>query len=273
MKKEIKSFIITLLSLGSAIIIFALVLILKNGAGYNSTLDVSPAGVKVDNNNTFTPIHIPETIAVTITEPATEETTTSAAVTSYLIEDFNILYQNPELPTGCEVTALTMLLNYIGYDIDKVTLADNYLRLGTTADSTVSDAFVGNPHSYQSYGCFIPVIIDCAVDYLKTQDVHEKIYNYTGSSFRSILKNVANGHPCMVWGTNSMLEPYPTDKWVVNGVVCQWLSDEHCMIVLGFDYEKNEVTVADPLYGIKNFNLDLFEKRFDQMGKQALFIY
>lgn len=31
--------------------------------------------------------------------------------------------QMQELPTGCEVTALTMVLNYYGYTIDKVTMA------------------------------------------------------------------------------------------------------------------------------------------------------
>lgn len=45
----------------------------------------------------------------------------------YEIEDFPILWQMPELPTGCEITALTMTLQYYGFDVDKVTMAEEYL--------------------------------------------------------------------------------------------------------------------------------------------------
>ena len=40
----------------------------------------------------------------------------------------NIL-QNPELPNGCEITSAAIVLNYLGFDIDKVTLAENCLPM------------------------------------------------------------------------------------------------------------------------------------------------
>ena len=46
--------------------------------------------------------------------------------TSEEIEMENIL-QNPELPTGCESVALTMVLKYLGFDLEKTTIADDYL--------------------------------------------------------------------------------------------------------------------------------------------------
>ena len=43
------------------------------------------------------------------------------------IEDFGLILQMPELPTGCEITALTMMLNYYGYTVDKTVMASDYL--------------------------------------------------------------------------------------------------------------------------------------------------
>ena len=46
---------------------------------------------------------------------------------TYLISDFEVELQMPELPTGCEITALTMALNYYGCPADKVEIAERYL--------------------------------------------------------------------------------------------------------------------------------------------------
>ena len=43
------------------------------------------------------------------------------------LTDFDIIEQYPELPTGCEITALTMVLNYYGYQVNKVTMALDYM--------------------------------------------------------------------------------------------------------------------------------------------------
>ena len=45
------------------------------------------------------------------------------------------LLQNPELPSGCEVTSLTVALNYLGYDIDKITMCDTYLDMGAIGET------------------------------------------------------------------------------------------------------------------------------------------
>ena len=48
----------------------------------------------------------------------------------YRIECYESLNQNPELPTGCEITSLTSVLNYYGCNVDKTTMADEYLKKG-----------------------------------------------------------------------------------------------------------------------------------------------
>jgi uncharacterized protein YvpB len=192
---------------------------------------------------------------------------------SFVIEDFPYISQKPELPTGCEVTSLAMVLSYLGFDVDKLTLADSYLPKGTTQDSSIYDAFIGNPRSSQSFGCYAPVLVKCASAYLQEQDRALKIYNYTNSRFEILLEQVAAGHPCIVWSTISLVEPYAAESWVVNGEICQWYAQEHCVVLIGYDLQKNQVTVADPLEGIRTRDLDLFETRYDQMFRQAICIY
>ena len=46
---------------------------------------------------------------------------------AYTIKNFEIIGQLPELPTGCEITALTMVLNYYGLNPNKLELATEYL--------------------------------------------------------------------------------------------------------------------------------------------------
>lgn len=61
-------------------------------------------------------------------EPLEEEMPeTESREEGHLIENFPIILQMPELPTGCEVTALTMALQYYGWDVDKTVLAETYL--------------------------------------------------------------------------------------------------------------------------------------------------
>ena len=55
-------------------------------------------------------------------------TVSRASRDSCVIQNFDIIYQEPELPTGCEVTALTMAMNYSGCNVDKYTMATEYLR-------------------------------------------------------------------------------------------------------------------------------------------------
>ena len=78
-----------------------------------------------------------EEITEEITEQETEDTTPEGELPvpgptqkSHKIIDMENILQNPELPTGCESVALTMVLNYLGFDLDKTTIADDYLVFG-----------------------------------------------------------------------------------------------------------------------------------------------
>ena len=61
--------------------------------------------------------------------------------------NMNCVMQLPELPTGCEVTALTSVLNYLEYDVTKTELAKNYLTTAALGSTGFDKAFIGNPAS------------------------------------------------------------------------------------------------------------------------------
>jgi len=56
----------------------------------------------------------------------------------------NIL-QKPELPTGCEATALAIVLNFLGFDADKCEIVDHYMPK-TTKLYSMNTHFIGNPY-------------------------------------------------------------------------------------------------------------------------------
>ena len=48
------------------------------------------------------------------------------------VTEIQPILQEPELPTGCESVALTMALEYLGFELEKTTIADQYLIRSAT---------------------------------------------------------------------------------------------------------------------------------------------
>ena len=68
-------------------------------------------------------------------------------IQSNLKNTLNPICQYPELPTGCEVTALATVLQYYGFNADKCDLADNYLDKGPVGTVDFHTAFPGDPRN------------------------------------------------------------------------------------------------------------------------------
>lgn len=185
--------------------------------------------------------------------------------------DIPFVSQYPELPTGCEITALTTVLNYLGYNVDKLTMADYYLDKGEMGEVSPYKAFVGNPRDEDSCGAFAPVLVNSATKYLKSQRSYMNVYNITGAEYNELLDYVDDGHPVLVWETMYMKEPYESCTWNIDGENIIWLSREHAMVLIG--YTQSTYIMADPLRGICEYDKELVETRYKSMGKQAIVIY
>lgn len=183
--------------------------------------------------------------------------------------------QNPELPTGCEVTALAMAVNHCGVGVTKTVLADNYLEKTKFQDASPSRKFIGDPHTKHGYGCFSPVIEKCAHNLLDSIPKREfEIKNLDGSSLETILLETEKGTPVIAWATIDMLPPFLSRSWVDKETKekVTWVAREHCLLITGYDLKKNLVYVNDPLKGSVAYDMTVFEERYDQLGRQAITI-
>ena len=182
--------------------------------------------------------------------------------------------QYPNLPSGDEITSLGTVLKYLKYDIDLNDLCDLYLSKGPVGFTSFYEANVGNPRSqYNSYGCYAPVIIDAANRFIQANGGTSTVMNMTGYNPDELYRQVSKGNPVIVWVCEDFeITPSISRIWVVNGKTLYLKSNMACMVLIGYDYTRNTVTLSDPAGGVFSVDMDMFELRFAQMGSQAIVI-
>lgn len=188
------------------------------------------------------------------------------------------IQQTPELQSGCEVTAATILLNFFGYDVTKTDLLsflpndDDFFEIdGKQYGPNPWKTFAGSPDT-DRYGCYAPVIANTLNDYLLAVDGSHVAYNLTGLSADKLYKLVDAGLPVVVWVTIGMAEPSGGRSWYLTdtGENYQWISKEHCMVLIG--YTATQAVFSDPYdaRGTVSYDKALFEKRYQQLYSQAV---
>lgn len=181
--------------------------------------------------------------------------------------------QNPELPTGCEVTALDTVLRYFGFDIDKLTLFDSYMPEGCEGEYTFDEAFIGNPRTYNGYGCFAPVVVTTAVNYFNCCGYNWTAYNLSGTSLSDLFIQIDAGNPVIVWASMGLTDISWQYRWTTPAGNEAWFpSGEHCMVLTGYDLTTGVVYAADPLKGSMEYSLSQFEYIYNRMNQQAVIV-
>lgn len=199
---------------------------------------------------------------------------TPAAAKSAMIK-VPIINQNPELPSGCEVTSLTMLLQYKGIRKDKMQLAKEMKFDPTeiTWDKNGNIAYWGNPNTgyvgdvygnRKGFGIYHLALMDLLLKYIPSG------VDLTRKDFSVLEQQVSNGIPVVVWTTINYTEP---NNWVVwdspLGPIKTTFS-EHSVVLVGFD--ETHVYLNDPLSGKRGVAVDkaLFIRSWEILGKQAI---
>lgn len=197
------------------------------------------------------------------------------------IDVTNIL-QKPALPTGCETVSLTILLNHLGYAADALTIARTYLPKmdfytldGANYGADFRTTFAGDPESSHAYGCYAPCIVTTANAYFRDNEIDRTARDLTGTDFDSLLTEyIDQDIPVLIWITSSKLHaPKPTTVWTTpEGEKVQWLAYEHCVVLTGYDKEKQLIYVADPLVGNTSYDYSKIKQRYVEMGQNCVSI-
>ncbi len=187
--------------------------------------------------------------------------------------DVAYLPQRPELPTGCEITSLTTVLNYYGYNVTKTEMADNYLPKSNTSKN-FWEVFVGNPRYSSGFGCYAQPITEAANKYLAEQGSSLVAYNCSGMMFEQLLLEIECGRPVVIWGTLNMAKPYYCYEWVVeDGNTVKWITPEHCLVLIGYDLDRSVAIISDPMKGIVEYDLKTVKSRYIALESQCVVIY
>jgi len=193
----------------------------------------------------------------------------------------NIL-QNPELPTGCETVSLTIVLNHLGFPVNKMTIARKYLPKqefywsdGVYYGADFRTTFAGDPESEDAFGCYAPCITNTANDFLTKNGCNAKAKNITGTDFDSLLNDyIDRDLPVLIWITRDNL--HKTEQkvgWTTPaGELVKWISYEHCAVLTGYDLDNGLIYVSDPLIGNTAYDYAKIKQRFQDMGQQAVCI-
>ncbi len=260
--------------------IYALLLCLSLLCGCSQTESIVPAEPSEIKTNTDTAEQNvpPETIAPANepTMPVTEPPliTVSQTPSAHQI-DVPALLQMPELPAGCEITSLTCLLNYYGFPIDKEVMAKVYLDYVTEGgiNYTFFDKYVGSPWE-DGYGCYSPVIVRAATEFLADQNSHLQVVNLSGSTKDELFQVIASGRPIVIWNTMDCVPVYESLVWTTpDGEDVYFCAYEHCVLLTGYNIDAQTVTVCDPLKGVVDYDMTQFFENYDNLYQQAVTIY
>ena len=206
-----------------------------------------------------------------------DKTDSNGLPESHVIQNVEIIDQRPELPTGCEITAFTIVMNYLGFNVDKTEMASKYMPTteynlyygddGKLYGPDIDKYFVGDPFTKLGYVCGYPVVVHAGEAYLKDHKLDDK-YKVLGKdnfSFDEMYSLIAQDIPIMVFVTVNMEDRYFTEEWYTeDGKKIEWSINDHGSSIIG--YSKDTVTMADPIAGLVEYERDQFESVMRQRG-------
>lgn len=169
--------------------------------------------------------------------------------------------QSVRYPTGCESVSAVMLLRFLGVEITVDEFIGSFLerrdmeeRDGVIYGPDPWKCFCGSPYDEDSFGCYAPVMCNALGKALKEptgKAAGEEIFkaicegryevvDETGTPTETLLSDyIDKGLPVLYWACINMREPIVGPSWKLyeTGEEFTWISNEHCMLLVGYDEE------------------------------------
>ncbi len=198
--------------------------------------------------------------------------------------DVPIINQYPELPVGCEITSAAAVLQYLGFDVDKLYLTDNYLvcddnfTYDENKESHGPDpykVFAGDPYDW-GYGCFAPVIVDTLNRYFADTDPNYEAMELEEINPADIEKLINEGVPMIVWASRGMKSYNYREPavWYLNdtGEQFTWIGNSHTLVLCGYDSTCYYFMDCDGKDEITAYLKEQFINRFQENGSQCVIV-
>lgn len=196
--------------------------------------------------------------------------------------DVTNIYQKPELPNGCEITALSTLMLYNGVFFDKSLLSSYLPQVPFKRASGQALRTGGNPYkefcgdptkTSDAFYCFEDPLIDAATKMAKDMGIEYKIQKLDKATESDLTEKLDSGFPVAVWTTLSMGDPVTFEPygWVAsNGAWIEPYLNLHCVVLTGYD--DTYFYFADPLRGDVVARRTTFMNAYEKMGSRAMMV-
>lgn len=179
----------------------------------------------------------------------------------------DITYQYPELPSACECMALTNMLNYYGFNIDKFELVDKYLDFD---NEDWVNYYVGSPYDKDYGGLMMcPAIKKVFNSFIKDHLSSFKGYDVTGKNFEDLFAYIERGNPVQIWSSLNMSD---LGRFFSTIGSYKFYENSHSVLITGFDRDKSIVYIADSINGNVSYPISQAERIFKQQNSQAFIV-
>ena len=192
-----------------------------------------------------------------------------------IFKKYNMKYidQNKDnMPNGCEVVSLAMVMSRHLPLITSQEIAENYLPRkplpvyyeGVLLAEDPSDYYIGDP-SGRGYGIFAPGLARTAQAVIDAYDLKLSVINISGCSDETLFYHISGGTPVIIWMTMRLAPVSWSTAWhLPNWKLYKWPNPMHCAVLV--DFSDDTVTLYDPTTGIVDYDRELFLQRWHEMG-------
>lgn len=93
----------------------------------------------------------------------------------------------------------------------------------------------------------------------------------TGTYAETLYDYVSKDIPVTIWITIDMANRHSAEgRYTEDNAYVDWSTNDHCAVLIGYD--ENNVTIADPLTGITEYNKERFENVYISRGSKCVII-